>query len=31
MLTFVTIIAIFAVIIGAIVGMSGSWEPPETL
>ena len=31
MLTFVTIIAIFAVIIGAIVGMSGSWEHPETL
>ena len=31
MLTFVTIIAVFAVIIGAVVGMSGSWEYPETL
>ena len=31
MLTFVTIIAIFAVIIGTIVGISGSWEHPETL
>nr|DAT29734.1 MAG TPA: hypothetical protein [Caudoviricetes sp.] len=31
MLTFVTIIAVFAVVIGAVVGMSGSWEHPETL
>lgn len=31
MFTFVTIIAIFAITLGAVLATTGAWEHPETL
>jgi hypothetical protein len=31
MLTFITIVAIFAISLGAVLATAGAWEHPETL
>lgn len=31
MLTFITIIAVFAITLGAVLATAGAWEHPETL